>query len=264
LRAIRSNIERTHGWREQERQTDALETFWLARGTQPLAALTNIGLQLFIGMLAVWIGNLFAHHMGSWLATVPGTNQNDFIWFDISWCDQRDAWIKYAVTAEPESIVGKDLRSELADCMDQNLLVKWYPVGWIDLMLSTIVIKMMELKKRTLNIGLATALLIVLSACANQRPSLYSNEHLMRVGSSAAEQDIDKCIQHAERAGEGQENLAENAAVSTAGSAAIGAAAGGAGRRSGRPSWPRRRHRRGKQRCRKPDVFSCARSFRIQ
>jgi fluoride ion exporter CrcB/FEX len=42
-----------------------LETFWLARGTQPLAALTNIGLQLFIGMLAVWIGNLFAHHMGS-------------------------------------------------------------------------------------------------------------------------------------------------------------------------------------------------------
>jgi hypothetical protein len=133
------------------------------------------------------------------------------------------------VTAEPESIVGKDLRSELADCMDQNLLVKWYPVGWIDLMLSTIVIKMMELKKRTLNIGLATALLIVLSACANQRPSLYSNEHLMRVGSSAAEQDIDKCIQHAERAGEGQENLAENAAVSTAGSAAIGAAAGGAG-----------------------------------
>ena len=42
----------------------ALETLWLARGTQGLAALTNIGLQLFFGMLAVWIGNLLAHHMG--------------------------------------------------------------------------------------------------------------------------------------------------------------------------------------------------------
>jgi hypothetical protein len=29
-----------------------------------VAALTNIGLQLFFGMLAVWIGNLLAHHMG--------------------------------------------------------------------------------------------------------------------------------------------------------------------------------------------------------
>jgi len=41
----------------------ALETLWLARGTQGLAALTNIGLQLFFGMLAVWVGNLLAHHM---------------------------------------------------------------------------------------------------------------------------------------------------------------------------------------------------------
>ena len=43
----------------------ALETLWLARGTQGLVALTNIGLQLFFGMLAVWTGNLLAHHMGS-------------------------------------------------------------------------------------------------------------------------------------------------------------------------------------------------------
>lgn len=42
----------------------ALETLWLARGTQGLAALSNIGLQLFFGMFAVWIGNLLAHHMG--------------------------------------------------------------------------------------------------------------------------------------------------------------------------------------------------------
>ena len=43
----------------------ALETFWLARGAQSLAALSNIGLQLFIGLSAVWIGNLLAHHLGS-------------------------------------------------------------------------------------------------------------------------------------------------------------------------------------------------------
>ena len=42
----------------------ALETLWLARGTQSLAALSNIGLQLFFGMVAVWIGNLLAHQMG--------------------------------------------------------------------------------------------------------------------------------------------------------------------------------------------------------
>lgn len=42
----------------------ALETLWLARGTQGLAALSNIGLQLFFGMFAVWIGNLLAHQMG--------------------------------------------------------------------------------------------------------------------------------------------------------------------------------------------------------
>ena len=88
---------------------------------------------------------------------------------------------------------------------------------------------MSGMKKETLKIGLTTALLIALPACASHRPSLHSNEHLMRVGSSVAERDIDLCIQQAEVAREGQENLAENAAVSTAGSAAIGAAAGGAG-----------------------------------
>ena len=88
---------------------------------------------------------------------------------------------------------------------------------------------MIGMNKGNLNIGLTTALLIALPACASHRPSLYSNEHLMRVGSSMAERDIDQCIQQAEGASEGRENLAENAAVSTAGSAAIGAAAGGAG-----------------------------------
>ena len=65
------------------------------------------------------------------------------------------------------------------------------------------------MNKEILNIGLTTALLIAIPACASQRPSLHSNEHLMRVGSSVAERDIDLCIQQVEVAREGQENLAE-------------------------------------------------------
>jgi fluoride exporter len=42
----------------------ALETFSLARDTQTVAALTNIGLQLVLCLLAVWIGNILAHAMG--------------------------------------------------------------------------------------------------------------------------------------------------------------------------------------------------------
>jgi hypothetical protein len=102
--------------------------------------------------------------------------------------------------------------------------------GRVDPLIITIMIKLMlTMNRGTLNIGLTTALLILLPACASHRPSLYSNDHLMRVGTSVAEQDIERCVQHAEAASEGGENLAENAAVSTAGGAAIGAAAGGAG-----------------------------------
>jgi CrcB protein len=42
----------------------ALETFSLARDTQNVAALINIGLQLILGLLAVWIGNVLAHVVG--------------------------------------------------------------------------------------------------------------------------------------------------------------------------------------------------------
>jgi fluoride exporter len=42
----------------------ALETFSLARDTQSLAALVNIGLQLCLGLFAVWIGNVMAHALG--------------------------------------------------------------------------------------------------------------------------------------------------------------------------------------------------------
>jgi CrcB protein len=39
----------------------ALETFELARGTQHGAAFVNIGLQIVLGLLAVWLGGVIAH-----------------------------------------------------------------------------------------------------------------------------------------------------------------------------------------------------------
>ena len=42
----------------------ALETFSLARDTQSAAALLNIGLQLTLGLVAVWIGNVTSHALG--------------------------------------------------------------------------------------------------------------------------------------------------------------------------------------------------------
>jgi len=42
----------------------ALETFSLARDTQSVAALVNIGLQVVLGLLAVWVGHVLAHTMG--------------------------------------------------------------------------------------------------------------------------------------------------------------------------------------------------------
>ena len=42
----------------------ALETFFLARDRQSVTALANIGLQLVLGLLAVWIGDVIAHALG--------------------------------------------------------------------------------------------------------------------------------------------------------------------------------------------------------
>jgi outer membrane lipoprotein SlyB len=85
------------------------------------------------------------------------------------------------------------------------------------------------MNKTALNTLLSTALLFWLPACGSQRPLLSSNEHLVRVGSRVAEQDIDECMRRAEVAGDGHENRAASVAANTAGSAAVGAAAGGAG-----------------------------------
>jgi CrcB protein len=42
----------------------ALETFSLARDTQNAAALANVGAQLVLGLLAVWLGNMSARALG--------------------------------------------------------------------------------------------------------------------------------------------------------------------------------------------------------
>ena len=42
----------------------ALETLLLARDSESLAAILNIGSQMVLGLLAVWIGNLLAHIWG--------------------------------------------------------------------------------------------------------------------------------------------------------------------------------------------------------
>lgn len=70
-----------------------------------------------------------------------------------------------------------------------------------------------------------------LVACASQRPVLYPNEHLRRVGNSVADGDINECMQRAETyvSSAGGRNTLEQGAVSGGTGAAIGAAAGGAG-----------------------------------
>jgi len=72
---------------------------------------------------------------------------------------------------------------------------------------------------------------LILVGCAAQRPVLYPNQHLQRVGNSAADRDVNECMQRAEEyvsSGAGKEAL-EQAAVGGGAGAAIGAAAGAAG-----------------------------------
>jgi outer membrane lipoprotein SlyB len=70
------------------------------------------------------------------------------------------------------------------------------------------------------------------AACSAQRPVLYPNAHLKGVGSSAAERDIQQCMQQAEdyiASGGGGGKVAEETAVGAGTGAAVGAAAGAAG-----------------------------------
>ena len=75
--------------------------------------------------------------------------------------------------------------------------------------------------------------LLVISACAAQKPVLFSNAHLMSVGSTVAERDIDQCITYAEAGSEAGQANKENPQTTPIADAAttsvVGAAAGGAG-----------------------------------
>jgi hypothetical protein len=77
----------------------------------------------------------------------------------------------------------------------------------------------------------STILSLTLTACASQRPVLYPNERLKQVGNSAADQDINDCMQRAEEyvASSGGGQALEHAAGSSAAEGTIGAAAGAAG-----------------------------------
>lgn len=68
---------------------------------------------------------------------------------------------------------------------------------------------------------------VILASCAQQRPVLYPNAHLKQVGKTAAEADIDACIQMAVDYG-AQENGGAKIAKDTGTGAAVGAAAGAA------------------------------------
>lgn len=68
--------------------------------------------------------------------------------------------------------------------------------------------------------------------CASQRPVLYPNEQLRRVGSAAADRDVEQCMHQAETyvAAESRAGKTLEGVVTESGSsAAVGAAAGAAG-----------------------------------
>ena len=84
--------------------------------------------------------------------------------------------------------------------------------------------------KQVFVIRLSVLILVLLihAGCATQRPVLYPNEQLKRVGSSVAEQAINDCMRRAEEYVVSSDHAA-NAANDAATSATIGAAAGAAG-----------------------------------
>ncbi|MBE9536085.1 MAG: hypothetical protein IMF07_02795 [Proteobacteria bacterium] len=78
---------------------------------------------------------------------------------------------------------------------------------------------------------------ILCMACAAKRPVMYPNDHLSKVGSEAAEKDIEECIKFAKESGVESERAEEVAGKTATGSAigavtglAVGAVFGGSGR----------------------------------
>jgi len=72
---------------------------------------------------------------------------------------------------------------------------------------------------------IATALFV--SACAKKRPVLYPNATYQAAGATAAQRDIDDCVQMAADYGHATD-AGKNVAASTTKGAAVGAAVGGA------------------------------------
>jgi len=73
---------------------------------------------------------------------------------------------------------------------------------------------------------------LLIVGCASQRPVLYPNQQLNRVGSSVADRDIDDCMYQAESyvSSDGRAaKTAQDVATESGTSAAVGAAAGAAG-----------------------------------
>jgi hypothetical protein len=71
--------------------------------------------------------------------------------------------------------------------------------------------------------------LLAISGCAAQKPVLSSNDHLMRVGPTLAEQDINQCIAYAQAGSEAAQTNKGNPIADAATTSVAGAAAGGAG-----------------------------------
>lgn len=72
----------------------------------------------------------------------------------------------------------------------------------------------------------------IAAGCASQRPVLYPNAQLKRVGASAAERDVDECMRQADdyvRSGGESGRALESAGASAGTGVAIGAAGGVAG-----------------------------------
>lgn len=71
---------------------------------------------------------------------------------------------------------------------------------------------------------------LTLAGCASSKPILYPNEYFKSVGESAAQDDIDACVEMAESAGANSSTgSAGQAAANTAKGAAVGAASGAVG-----------------------------------
>jgi len=89
---------------------------------------------------------------------------------------------------------------------------------------------------RTLSVScVGLALVLMVAGCASQRPVLYPNAKLQRVGNEVAQRDIDECMRLAEDYGVshgGGEQAARRAGEGAAVGGAAGAAAGAIGGRN--------------------------------